>query len=415
MKFINLIKRFLEWDAAGGVLLLLATAIALLLENSSLANFYHYFKEIDLAIRFDQVVLDYPLHYWITEGLMVIFFIAVGLEIKREFLAGQLASINYVMLPTIAAIGGIIVPGIIFLLFNYGSDAIAGWAIPTATDIAFAVGIIALFGNRLPSGVRLFILTLAVLDDIGAIIIIGIFYSSDINLLMVFYSSLCFAVLVLFNILEVRFLVPYMLVGALAWFFMLGTGIHPTLTGIFIAMCVPLNISPSTHLPRAFGMNLGEARLGYVSPAVRLEHALHKSVNFAILPLFAFVNSGVDIGSILADNLLFSGISLGTFIGLVVGKPAGILLGVGLWQLVVRDRLPAGLSYFEFLGMGFICGMGYTMSILINTIAFEGSASYINQALLGILSGSLVAAVAGSLVFVISIKRQAAIQLSGSP
>ncbi len=407
MKFINLIKRFLEWDAAGGVLLLLATAIALLLENSNLSHSYHYFKEIDLVISFDRVVLDYPLHHWITEGLMVIFFIAVGLEIKREFLAGQLASINYVMLPTIAAIGGILVPGIIFLLFNYGSDAVEGWAIPTATDIAFAVGVITLFGHRLPSGVRLFILTLAVLDDIGAIIIIGLFYSSDINLLMVFYTSLCLGVLVLFNMLEVRFLLPYMLVGALAWFFMLGTGIHPTLTGIFIAMCVPLNISPSDQLPHAFGMNLGETRLGYVSPAIRLEHALNKSVNFAILPLFAFVNSGVDIGSILADKLLFSGISLGTFIGLVIGKPAGILLGVAVWQLIVRDRLPAGLTYFEFLGMGFICGMGYTMSILINTIAFEQSDSYINQALLGILSGSLVAAIAGSLVFIISIRRQA--------
>lgn len=407
MNIIRLVRKFLDSDAAGGILLLTATTIALLMENSVLSSFYHYVREVPVILRFDQVVLDYPLHHWVTEGLMVIFFIAVGLEIKREFLAGQLANLNYVLLPAIAATCGIIVPGIVFLFFNYGSDALAGWAIPTATDIAFAVGVIALFGNRLPSSVRIFILTLAVLDDIGAIIIIGLFYSSDINLLMVFYTSLCLAVLILLNILEVRFLVPYMLVGALAWFFMLGTGVHPTLTGILIAMCVPLNIRPGDRLPHAFGMNLGQARLGYVSPAIRLEHALNKSVNFAILPLFAFVNSGVDIGSILADKLLFSPISAGTFIGLFIGKPLGVVIGVFIWQLAVRERLPAGLSYLEFLGMGLICGMGYTMSILINTIAFEGNTSYINQALLGILSGSFMAAIVGSLIFVFSIRRHA--------
>ena len=400
------IKRFLESDSAGGVLLLSATAVALLLENTGLSSFYHHIRDVHIVFRFHQLELDYSLHHWITEGLMVIFFIVVGLEIKREFLSGQLANVRYVLLPGVAAIGGVLVPGLIFFLFTYGTDAVRGWAIPTATDIAFAVGVISLFGKNLPHSIRLFILTLAVIDDIGAILIIGLFYSSDINLLMLFYTSLCLLGLILLNLLEVRFLVPYMLIGLLAWFFMLHTGVHPTLTGILIAMCVPLKIKPSIRVPHAFGMNLGQARLGYVSPAIRLEHYLNKSVNFAILPLFAFVNSGVNIGSIMAENQLFSPVALGTFLGLLFGKPIGVLLGVLAWQLMLRARLPAEMDYFNIVGMGCICGMGYTMSILLNTIAFETQASYVNQALLGILAGSFLAALAGSAIFLIWLARR---------
>lgn len=397
--------KFFAADWAAGVLLLSATALALIMENSALSSFYHYFKELYIEIRIDEIVLGYSLHHWVTEALMVIFFIAVGLEIKREFLTGQLSNINYIILPTAAAIGGIIVPGVIFYLFTMGTPAVRGWAIPTATDIAFAVGVISLFGKRLPLTVRLFVLTLAVMDDIGAIVIIGAVYSTNINLIMLFYTACSFLILVGLNLLAVRFLPAYLLVGLLTWFFMLHTGIHPTLSGILIAMCVPLHIQPRPTLPRAFGMNLGSARMDYVSPAIRLEHYLEKSVSFAILPLFAFVNSGIDIGNIVAENLLFSSVSLGTFVGLLIGKPIGVLLGAFIWQLIFRAPLPPRLDYFNLIGIGLICGMGYTMSILITNIAFVDEHSYINQALLGILSGSFVAALVASLVFLLWIAK----------
>ena len=404
--FGTIIKKIFDSDSAGGVLLLVATVLALVLENSIAAGKYHSFLEFHIGISVGDIELDYSLHHWINEGLMVIFFLLVGLEIKREFLAGQLANINYVILPTFAALGGILVPAFLFYLFNSDNPAtLSGWAVPTATDIAFAVGIIALFGRLLPHNVKLFVLALAVIDDIGAIIIIAVVYSGDINLMMLLFSFFCVFCMVLFNLLNVRSLTPYLLVGLLSWFFMLNTGIHPTLTGILIAFCIPLKTKPKAGLPHAFGQDLGTFRMGYVSPAYKLEHTLHRTVMLGILPLFAFVNSGLPLANAFSEGLFFSGISLGVFFGLFIGKPIGMLAGTFLWRFLFRIKFPPQIDPLNLLAMGFICGIGFTMSLLIGTIAYAGNESFIDQTLIGILAGSLFSGIAGSMLFVYWIKK----------
>ena len=416
-KYIVTLKVLFQSDSIGGILLLLAAILALILENTSAASFYHTFLHLRFDLGTDTYRLDYSLHEWINEGLMVLFFLLVGLEIKREFIAGQLANINYVLLPTFAAIGGILVPALIFFVMNYGTPAaLAGWAVPTATDIAFAVGIIALFGKRLPSSVKLFVLTLAVLDDIGAIIIIAFFYADDLDVLMLFYSLLCVLCMAILNQRNVRSLVPYLCIGIVSWLFMLRTGIHPTLTGILIASCIPLRVKPDVRLPHAFGMDLGSFRLGYVSPAYRLEHYLHKPVMLFILPLFALVNSGLPLGVALSNQLFFTGISLGIFFGLFVGKPVGLVLGALVWRLMFRAGFPVQIDWLNFLAMSFICGIGYTMSLLIGTIAYPDQEEFMHQTLIGIFSGSLLAGLVGCLLFGYWLKLRApASSLAASP
>ena len=405
------IKRFFELDSSVGIMLFAATFIAIFLENSLFSSIYHYVQHFEVNVAIGELILAHDLHYWVNEGLMVLFFLLVGLEIKREFLMGQLASVQYVVLPATAALGGIVVPAAIFMAFNYGTEGLNGWAIPTATDIAFALGVIALFGKRLPHNVKLFVLTLAVIDDIGAIIIIATFYSSQIDVTMLFYSLACGLLMLGLNQMNVRSLIPYMLIGTVSWLFMLKTGLHPTLTGIIIAACIPLRIKQDPKLPHAFGLDLGEARMGYISPAIRLEAGLHSPVSFMILPLFAFMNSGLDLGGELPEGVsflgsFFSGITGGVFWGLFVGKPLGMLLGAYVWKFLARGNFPSQIDGLCILAMGFIVGIGYTMSILISTIAFEGNELFINSALIGILCGSLLSAIAGSLLFAYWLKRK---------
>ena len=404
------VNAFFHSDSSIGVMLFSATILAIILENSPFVDLYHFIKEFHVELSLGSIKLDHDLHYWVNETLMALFFLLVGLEIKREILIGQLASIHYVILPAVAAIGGIVAPAMFFWFFNGGEASIVGWAVPTATDIAFAVGVIALFGSRLPHNVKLFILTLAVIDDIGAVFIIAVFYSESINTQMMLYAFLCGLIMGGFNWINVRSLTPYMLMGALTWFFMLKTGIHPTLAGIVIAFCVPLRVKQDPRLPHAFGMDLGQTRLGYVSPAIKLEASLHRSVSFGILPLFAFMNSGVDFSAILSQGTListvFSGVTAGVFLGLFFGKPLGMMAGAIAWKLLSRKDFPSQIDYLNLLGMGFICGIGYTMSILISTIAFEGNDLFINRALVGILLGSFFSALAGSAVFIYWLRRQ---------
>lgn len=395
---------FFHSDSSVGVILLLATALAIVMENSPLAGAYHLIQEFHVELSFDKIRLSYDLHYWVNEALMALFFLLIGLEIKREVLIGQLASIHYVILPAVAAVGGVLIPALIFLLFNQDTSAVVGWAIPSATDIAFAVGIIALFGNRLPHNVKLFILTLAVIDDIAAVTIIAVFYSESINTQMLFYSFLCALVMWGFNWVNIRALTPYMLMGVLTWFFMYKTGIHPTLAGIVVASCIPLQVKQDPRLPHAFGMDLGQTRLGYVSPAIKLEASLHKSVSFGILPLFAFMNSGVNFSqAIPAGSFLstvFSGVSAGVFFGLFLGKPLGMVAGALTWKVLTKQNYPTQIDNINLLGMGCICGIGYTMSILIAAIAYENNDMLVNQALVGVLLGSFCSALMGSAIFI---------------
>lgn len=403
--------KFFHSDSAVGTLLFLAALAAILMENSGMSGLYHKLLHLQIDFRIGEFVLSHDLHYWVNEALMVLFFLMVGLEIKREFLTGQLASINYIILPSVAAVGGIIVPAAIFMLFNSGSEAISGWAIPAATDIAFALGVVALFGKRLPSNVKLFILTLAVIDDIGAIFIIAFFYSDSIDTLALFYVLVGGGVMASLNLADVRALTPYMLIGLVTWFFMLQTGIHPTLVGIIVAACIPLKVKQDPRLPHAFGMDLGETRLGYVSPAIKLEASLHRNVSFAILPLFAFMNAGLNFSEAIPAGsgigAIFSGVTGGVFWGLFLGKPIGILGGALLWKLLSRQQFPQGIDSWAMCGMGFICGIGFTMSILISSIAYEGADVFINSALGGIMLGSLLSAVVGSLVLLYWIKSHA--------
>ena len=404
-KNIIALKALFQSDSAGGVLLLLAAALALILENTPAVSLYHAFLHLRIDLGIDAFRLDYSLHEWINEGLMVLFFLLVGLEIKREFVVGQLANINNVLLPAFAALGGILVPAFLFYAMNYGSpEVLAGWAVPTATDIAFAVGIVALFGTRLPHSVRLFVLTLAVLDDVGAIVIIAFFYADNLNVLMLVCSLFCVLCMAILNQCNVRSLTPYLCIGFVSWLFMLRTGIHPTLTGILIASCIPLRVKPDTRLPHAFGMDLGSFRLGYVSPAYRLEHYLHKPVMFFILPLFALVNSGLPLGAALSNQFFLTGISLGVFFGLFVGKPVGLLLGAVVWRLIFRAGFPAQIDWLNFLAMSFVCGIGYTMSLLIGTIAYPEQEEFMDQTLIGIFSGSFLAGLVGCLLFVYWLK-----------
>ncbi len=406
--------KFFHSDSAVGTLLFLAALLAVLMENSDLSHLYHGLLHLKIDFSIGDLVLSHDLHYWVNEALMVLFFLMVGLEIKREFLTGQLANVNYIILPTVAAVGGIIIPASIFWLFNGGTEAIAGWAIPTATDIAFALGVVALFGKRLPSNVKLFILTLAVIDDIGAIFIIAIFYSENIDVLSLFYVLVGGGVMAALNLADVRTLTPYMFIGLLTWFFMLQTGIHPTLVGIIIAAFVPLKVKQDPRLPQAFGMDLGETRLGYVSPAIKLEASLHRHVSFIILPLFAFMNAGLNFSEAIPANvgwgILFSGITGGVFWGLFIGKPLGIVSGAILWKALSREQFPQGIDLWGMCGMGFICGIGFTMSILISSIAFEGADAFINNALGGIMLGSLLSAITGSIILFYWVKRTARLQ-----
>ncbi len=402
--------KFFHSDSAVGTLLFMAALAAILMENSSQSGLYHDILHFKINVSIGELQLDHDLHYWVNDALMVLFFLMVGLEIKREFITGQLSNINYVILPTVAALGGILVPAVVFLLFNLGTEAINGWAIPAATDIAFALGVIALFGKRLPSSFKLFILTLAVIDDIGAVFIIAAFYSGSIDMLSLFYVFVGAGVMASLNMANVRSLTPYMLIGLVTWFFMLKTGVHPTLVGIIIAACIPLKVAQDPKLPHAFGMDLGDTRLGYVSPAIKLEASLHRHVSFVILPLFAFMNAGVNLGVAIPASaglgLLFSGVTAGVFWGLFLGKPIGIVSGAMLWKWVSRQSFPQSIDSLSIVGMGFICGIGFTMSILITTIGFAGMDVYINSSLVGVLLGSLLSGVAGSIILYYWMRRQ---------
>ncbi len=371
---VAILARFLASESAGGIVLMGAALAALIVANSPLASGY-------FAIL-HSVWLGLSVELWINDGLMAIFFLMVGLEIKREVLAGGLATWEQRALPGFAAAGGMLVPALIYLAINWGNaQTIGGWAIPAATDIAFALGVLSLLGKRVPTSLKVFLAALAILDDLGAVTIIAFFYSSGLNLPMLLASFATLALLVVMNRLKVRRLLPYLITGALLWFFVLQSGVHATLAGVALALCIPL------------GKPEEEAR----SPLLFLEEKLHYWVAFAIVPVFGFANAGVSLAGISADNLL-DPVPLGVALGLFVGKQIGVFLAALLAIRAGLAVLPQGSNWVQLYGVALLCGIGFTMSLFIGNLAFPGAAHLVDEVKIGVLMGSGLAAIAGVLL-----------------
>jgi NhaA family Na+:H+ antiporter len=378
------IRQFLKLESASGILLVLAGTLAMVAANSGLAGLYESFLATPFKIQLGNFALDKSLGVWINDLLMAIFFLLVGLEIKREVVMGELSDKAKVALPAIAAVGGMIVPAAIYAWVNWGDPVgIRGWAIPSATDIAFALGVLSLFGERVPVGLKIFLMTLAVLDDLGAIIIIALFYTSDLSVQALLLAGLALVGLLVLNRFGVTRIAPYILVGLVLWTCVLKSGVHATLAGVVTAMFIPArNPSDPAH-----------------PPLTRLEHALHPWVAFGILPVFAFANAGVNLAGLSFRDLL-QPIPLGIALGLVVGKQVGVFTFAWLAVKLGLARLPSGVSFRQVYGAAIICGIGFTMSLFIGMLAFENTAAgqVIASEKLGVLAGSLISALLGYVV-----------------
>jgi NhaA family Na+:H+ antiporter len=373
LKTPSALRRFLNGQSSAGLVLMATAALALIVANSPLAGTYE-------AILHTYVG-PLSLGHWINDALMAVFFLLVGLEIKREMLDGQLSTWSRRILPGVAALGGMVVPALIFYAFNTGPTA-RGWAIPAATDIAFALGVISLLGKRAPASLRIFLAALAIIDDLGAVIIIALFYTADLSLGNLAGAGAIVVALVAMNRFKVDRLLPYLLLGAALWFFVFRSGIHATLAGVVLALTIPLDRTPSRSDSDA------------ESPLHRLEHALHLPVGFLIVPLFAFANAGVPLLGLPADAFT-APVTLGVTLGLLLGKPIGVF---GLSMIAIRLGLadaPAYASRMQMLGVSLLCGIGFTMSLFIALLAYPDAAILQAEAKIGILAGSLLSGLLG--------------------
>jgi NhaA family Na+:H+ antiporter len=363
-------RRFFGSEKAGGLILILCTALSLLLANSPWGDSYRTIWHADL--------FGMSLEHWINDGLMAVFFLFIGLELEREMYNGELSDPRKAMLPIVAAIGGIAVPALIHYGLNAGTATQGGMGIPMATDIAFALGVLSLLGNRVPWSLKVFLAALAVMDDLGAIIVIAIFYTGKLSVVHLAGALGVFAILVVLNRMRVMSLLPYLIGGALMWFLMLKSGVHATIAGVLLAFAIPFSA----------------LRDDETSPSHRLEHFLHKPVAFVILPVFAIANTAIAIGADWLSGLASSN-SLGIIGGLVIGKPAGITMLSALAVLAGLCRLPDDVRWTQLLGVGFLAGIGFTMSIFIANLAFPSQPELVNASKMAILVASLVSALLG--------------------
>ncbi|BBU46418.1 Na+/H+ antiporter NhaA [Pseudomonas monteilii] len=375
----SLFTRFFQLEAASGLLLIAAAVLALIINNSPLSYLYSGLLDVPVAVQVGALNIAKPLLLWINDGLMALFFLLIGLEVKREVVNGHLSKPSQIVLPATAAIGGMVVPALIYWFINREDPAaVAGWAIPTATDIAFALGVLALLGKRVPVSLKLFLMTLAIIDDLGAIIVIALFYSGTLSSVSLLLAAACLVVLVAMNRLGVVKLGPYMVVGLILWVCVLKSGVHATLAGVALALCIPLR-----------------TRNAETSPLLALEHALHPWVAYAILPLFAFANAGVSLAGMTLESFTHP-VPMGIAVGLLLGKTVGVF---GLTWVAVKLRLaalPAGAGWGQLLGVAILCGIGFTMSLFVGSLAFvPGSSEYAGMDRMGILTGSFFAAVIG--------------------
>ncbi|USD40058.1 Na+/H+ antiporter NhaA [Vibrio sp. SCSIO 43135] len=377
----KLIRDFLRMESASGILLVVAAAIAMFIANSPLNEYYQGFLH--------SYLLGMSLSHWINDGLMAIFFLLIGLEVKRELVEGALKSKETAMFPAIAAVGGMAVPALVYVMFNWGNDAaMAGWAIPAATDIAFALGIMALLGNRVPASLKVFLLALAIIDDLGAVVIIAFFYTADLSTSALTFGFISTAALFWLNSKQVTKLSPYLIIGALLWFAVLKSGVHATLAGVVIGFAIPLKGKDGEH-----------------SPLKHLEHTLHPYVSFGVLPLFALANAGLSLQNVSIAGLT-SMVPLGIALGLLVGKPIGIMLFCWVSLKMKLTELPAGIRMRQIFAVSVLCGIGFTMSIFISSLAFEFEAESLDTyARLGILMGSTVSAILGYILLRMSLPK----------
>jgi NhaA family Na+:H+ antiporter len=369
----------LSHESTSGVLLIAAAALAMMLANSPLSSLYDLLLTIPIELHIGTFAIAKPLLLWINDGLMAIFFLLVGLELKREMIEGELSNPKKIALPAIGAVGGMVVPGLIYAYFNYDDPvALNGWAIPTATDIAFSLGVLSLLGSRVPIGLKIFLTSLAIFDDIGAIIIIAVFYTAQISAISLTIAIICTAVLFAFRHHKVEKLSFYFFVGTIMWVALLKSGVHATLSGVVLAMFIPLR---SAKNPKH-------------SPLHQLENELMPLVAFVVLPLFAFANAGVNFSTLTSEQA-FHGVTIGSILGLFLGKQIGIMLTVFIAIKLKWAPMPTGATWASIYGIAILCGIGFTMSLFIGSLAFENVVGNAFDERLGIIIGSLLSSIAG--------------------
>ncbi|GIX41821.1 MAG: Na(+)/H(+) antiporter NhaA [Leptospiraceae bacterium] len=420
---ITTYEKFIQYEASAGIILLFVTILALVFSNSYLSDFYFSLWNTKFIIGFENFYLEKPLILWINDGLMAIFFLLVGLEIKREILVGELSQIKQAVLPIGAAIGGMVFPALCFFLLEI--EALDGWAIPMATDIAFSLGILKLLGNRIPLSLKVFLTAFAIIDDIGAVIIIALFYTSNLNIILLAIALLIILLLILFNYWNITHLAFYLLPGIVLWLLFLKAGIHPTIAAVILAFTIPAKpkveimdflsdleytkkiFENTTHREKEILLShkqydaledLNTSIELVQSPIQKLEHRLHGLVSYFIMPLFAFSNAGVII-----KPETFGNLSISISVSLVAGKLIGILLGTYLFMYIFKANLPENTTFKQMIGIGFLGGVGFTMSLFINNLAYTENL-LLDQARIGILLGSSISGILGYFILLFSSK-----------
>ncbi|TKD35786.1 MAG: Na+/H+ antiporter NhaA [Mesorhizobium sp.] len=378
----SIFREFLSSEAAGGIVLMAAAALALIVANSPLSQ--AYFDALHAYLG------PLSVSHWINDGLMAVFFLLVGLEIKREMLDGQLSTWPRRVLPGIAAAGGMLVPALVYIAINRDNPAaLSGWAIPTATDIAFALGVLSLLGTRVPGSLKVFLTALAILDDLGAVVIIAVFYTSGLSLAFLGAAFAVIALLIMLNRMRVLTLLPYLVLGVILWVLVLKSGVHATLAGVALALTIPLKISPG------ISHDLDH------SPLHRLEHGLHRIVPFVIVPIFGFANAGVSLAGLSAAALV-EPLTLGVAAGLVAGKLVGVFGSSALSIRLGFADLPVNAGWLHMIGISLLCGIGFTMSLFIGLLAFASNVELQDAVKVGILAGSFIAAILGAAVLLVA-------------
>ncbi len=387
------IQSFIKHESAGGILLIFAMLLAMLMANTFLDQSYMAVLQLPVEVRVGELQLAKPLLLWINDGLMAVFFFLVGLEVKREVLTGQLSQPSQIVLPGVAAIGGMVVPALVFTYFNAGDEAaMRGWAIPTATDIAFALGVLSLLGSRVPVSLKLFLMTLAIIDDLGAIIIIALFYTVDLSVESLIIATVSMITLILMNRLGVVRIAAYILVGVVLWISVLKSGVHATLAGVVLAFAIPMR---------------DKKQPGY-SPLETLEHALHPWVVFMILPVFAFANAGVSLEGLSIEKLA-EPVPMGIMMGLFFGKQIGVFVFSAVAILLGWSQKPEGSTWLSIYAVSILTGIGFTMSLFIDSLAYEGMEALFESAdKLAILIGSFASAILGYLLLWMGAKKDKA-------
>lgn len=430
-EILHPVQRFFKIEASGGIVLLIATIIALFWANSPWSDTYHHIWENKLGLTVGGFGIYKTLHHWINDGLMAIFFFVVGLEIKREILVGELSSMKNASLPIAAAIGGMVVPAAFFAILNRNPETASGWGVPMATDIAFSLGVLSLLGKRVPLSLKVFLVAFAIVDDLGAVLVIAFFYSHDLQVNYLLYGFAVYLILIVFNRLHIRSIHPYMALGWVIWYLFLKSGIHPTIAGVLIAFTIPatrkiqLNVFRNrmnsdlnqfcsdgskdkvtlTHRQLAAIDDMFVEMRRVRSPLQGLEHRLHGFVTYIVMPIFALANAGV-VMTHLNFSELFNGLTVNIELSLFVGKVTGILLFSFIAVKLGLAYLPQGVKWVQLMGLGLLGGIGFTMSLFITSLAFE-DITFINPAKIGILVGSLVSGITGFFILKATLPKDA--------